>query len=79
MREAGLKLIGPGDITRHQAEAGQCGGRPITMHHYHAELDNPENKRFRGAWKKESAQARRRLLRGRRMDGMAAIVSRGAG
>ena len=25
----------------------------ITMHHYHADLDNPENKRFVESWKKD--------------------------
>src|SRR2546428_904924 len=55
MREAGIKLIGPGDITQDtklQAMGSAAVGL-ITMHHYHADLDNPENKRFVEAWKKE--------------------------
>src|SRR5258705_757107 len=55
MREAGIRLIGPGDITQDtklQAMGSAAVGL-ITMHHYHADLDNPENKRFVEAWKKE--------------------------
>jgi branched-chain amino acid transport system substrate-binding protein len=53
MRAAGIKLIGPGDITQDnklQAMGKDAVGL-ITMHHYHADLDNPENKRFVAAWK----------------------------
>src|SRR5580693_4040956 len=55
MRAAGIKLIGPGDITQDfklQAMGDAAIGL-ITMHHYNADLDNPENKRFVAAWKKE--------------------------
>ena len=55
MREAGIRLIGPGDITQDtklQAMGAAAVGL-VTMHHYHADLDNPENKRFVEAWKKE--------------------------
>jgi branched-chain amino acid transport system substrate-binding protein len=55
MRDAGIKLIGPGDITddiKLQAMGPAAVGL-ITMHHYHAYLDNPENKRFVAAWQKE--------------------------
>src|SRR4029078_9419857 len=55
MRDAGIKLIGPGDITQDiklQAMGDTAVGL-ITMHHYNADLDNPENKRFVAAWKKE--------------------------
>src|SRR5437773_8661971 len=55
MRDAGIKLIGPGDITQDtklQAMGSAAVGL-ITMHHYHADLDNPENKRFVEARKKE--------------------------
>ena len=54
MREAGIKLIGPGDITQDtklQAMGNAAVGL-ITMHHYNADLDNAENKRFVAAWKK---------------------------
>ena len=53
MREAGIKLIGPGDIvqdTKLQAMGPAAVGL-ITMHHYNADLDNPENRRFVAGWK----------------------------
>src|SRR5262249_45746594 len=55
MRAAGIKLMGPGDITQDiKLQAmGDAGVGLITMHHYNADLDNPENKRFVAAWKKE--------------------------
>src|SRR3984957_1457348 len=55
MRAAGIKLIGPGDITQDfklQAMGDAAIGL-ITMHHYNADLDNPQNKRFVAAWKKD--------------------------
>lgn len=53
MRAAGIKLIGPGDITQDTKlqAMGDAAVGLITMHHYHADLDNPENKRFVAAWK----------------------------
>ena len=55
MREAGIKLMGPGDITQDTKLQGMGDAAVglITMHHYHADLDNAENKRFVAAWKKE--------------------------
>ena len=53
MRAAGVKLIGPGDITQDiklQAMGAAAVGL-ITVHHYNADLQNPENKRFVAAWK----------------------------
>ncbi len=55
MRAAGIKLIGPGDITQDtklQAMGSAAVGM-MTMHHYTADLDNPENKKFVAAWKKD--------------------------
>jgi branched-chain amino acid transport system substrate-binding protein len=54
MREAGIKLIGPGDITQDTKlqAMGDAAIGLITMHHYNADLDNAENKRFVAAWKK---------------------------
>ena len=77
MKEAGIKLIGPGDIT--QDTKLQSMGAPavglITMHHYNAFLDNPENKRFVEAWKKEfGANATPDFMAVGGYDGMAAIV-----
>jgi branched-chain amino acid transport system substrate-binding protein len=55
MRDAGIKLIGPGDITQDiklQAMGDAAVGL-ITMHHYNADLDNAENKRLVASWKKD--------------------------
>ncbi len=53
MRQAGIKLIGPGDITQDikLQSMGDAAVGLITMHHYNADLENAENKRFVGAWK----------------------------
>jgi branched-chain amino acid transport system substrate-binding protein len=55
MKGAGVRLIGPGDITQDTKlqAMGDAAIGLITMHHYHAYLDNPENKRFVAAWKKD--------------------------
>ncbi len=70
MRAAGIKLIGPGDIVQDiklQAMGDAAVGL-ITMHHYNADLNNPENKRFVAAWKKEyGAELDTRLHRRRRL------------
>ena len=77
MRQAGIKLIGPGDITQdNKLQAmGPAAVGLITMHHYHADLDNPENKRFVAAWKqaygKDSVPD---FMAVGAYDGMAAIV-----
>jgi len=77
MRDAGIKLIGPGDITQDiklQAMGDAAVGL-ITTHHYHADLDNPENKRFVAAWKKEyGADSTPDFLASGSYVGMAAIV-----
>ncbi len=53
MRAAGIKLIGPGDITQDikLQQMGDAAVGTITMHHYNADLDNPQNKRFVAAWR----------------------------
>ena len=77
MRQAGTKLIGPGDITQdNKLQAmGPAAVGLITMHHYHADLDNPENKRFVAAWKqaygKDSVPD---FMAVGAYDGMAAVV-----
>jgi branched-chain amino acid transport system substrate-binding protein len=77
MRAAGIKLIGPGDITQDtklQAMGPNAVGL-ITMHHYNADLDNPENKRFVTAWKKDyGADSTPDFMAAGGYDGMAAIV-----
>lgn len=53
--KAGIKLIGPGDITTDE-ELSNMGDVPlgvITAHHYSAAGDRPANKAFLAAWKKE--------------------------
>jgi branched-chain amino acid transport system substrate-binding protein len=77
MRQAGIKLIGPGDITQDnklQAMGKDAVGL-ITMHHYHADLDNAENKRFVASWKKDyGADAIPDFMAVGGYDGMAAIA-----
>jgi branched-chain amino acid transport system substrate-binding protein len=53
MADAGIRLIGPGDITQDTKlqGMGQDAVGMITMHHYAASYDNPENKEFVAAWK----------------------------
>jgi branched-chain amino acid transport system substrate-binding protein len=53
--KAGIKFIGPGDITTDE-ELPNMGDAPlgvITMHHYSAAADRPANKAFIARWKKE--------------------------
>jgi branched-chain amino acid transport system substrate-binding protein len=53
--KAGIKFIGPGDITTDE-ELPNMGDVPIgviTMHHYSAAATRPANKSFIAAWKKE--------------------------
>ncbi len=77
MRAAGIKLIGPGDITQDiKLQAmGQAAAGMITTHHYNADLDNPANKRLVAAWKKEyGADSTPDFMAVQGYDGMAAIA-----
>jgi len=77
MRAAGIKLIGPGDIVQdNKLQAmGPAAVGLITMHHYNADLDNPENKRFVAAWKKDhGADSTPDFTAVGAYDGMAAVV-----
>ena len=77
MRADGIKLIGPGDITQDikLQGMGDAAVGLITMHHYNADLDNPENKRFVAAWKKDyGADSTPDFTAVGGYDGMAAIV-----
>jgi len=77
MKAAGIKLIGPGDITQDTKlqDMGPAAVGLITMHHYNADLDNPENKRFVEAWKKEyGANSTTDFMAVGGYDGMAAII-----
>lgn len=53
MAQAGIKLIGPGDITPDTKlqSMGDAAVGMITMHHYSADYDTPENQAFVKAWK----------------------------
>jgi branched-chain amino acid transport system substrate-binding protein len=77
MREAGIRLIGPGDITQDNKlqGMGKAAVGLITMHHYHADLTNPENQRFVASWKKDyGANTTPDFMAVGGFDGMAAIV-----
>jgi branched-chain amino acid transport system substrate-binding protein len=77
MRAAGIKLIGPGDITQDikLQGMGDAAIGLITMGHYNADLDNPRNKAFVAAWKKEyGADSTPDFTAVGGYDGMAAIV-----
>jgi len=77
MRAAGIKLIGPGDIVQDikLQGMGDAAVGLITMLHYYADLDNPQNKRFVAAWKKEyGADSTPDFMAVGAFDGMAAIV-----
>jgi branched-chain amino acid transport system substrate-binding protein len=74
---AGVRLIGPGDITQDTKlqAMGDAAVGLITMHHYHANLDNAENKRFVADWKKAyGANTTPDFMAVGGYDGMALIV-----
>ena len=52
---AGIKLIGPGDITTDEElpNMGDVALGVLTVHHYSAAATRPQNKAFVEAWKKE--------------------------
>src|SRR6266404_4644403 len=56
--KAGIKLIGPGDITTDEElpNMGDVALGVLTVHHYSAAADRPANKDFVAAWKKEYGQ-----------------------
>jgi branched-chain amino acid transport system substrate-binding protein len=77
MRAAGIRLIGPGDITQDTKLQGMGDAAIglITTHHYNADLNNAENKRFVAAWKKEyGADSVPDFMAVGAYNGMAAIV-----
>ncbi|HEY2530209.1 MAG TPA: ABC transporter substrate-binding protein [Xanthobacteraceae bacterium] len=77
MKTAGTKLIGPGDITQDVKLQGMGDDAVglITMHHYNADLDNPQNKAFVAAWKKAyGPDSTTDFFAVGAWDGMAAIV-----
>ena len=77
MAAAGIKLIGPGDIVQDiklQAMGDAAIGL-MTVHHYNADLDNPQNRRFVAAWKAAyGADSTPDFMAVGAYDGMAAVV-----
>src|SRR6266849_8939000 len=55
LAQAGIKLIGPGDITTDEElpNMGEVALGVLTVHHYSAAAERPANKAFVAAWKKE--------------------------
>lgn len=77
MANAGIKLIGPGDITQDTKLQGMGDAAEglITMHHYSADYDTPINKAFVKAWKDEyGADTTPDFMGVAGWDGMAAIA-----
>jgi branched-chain amino acid transport system substrate-binding protein len=76
MRAAGIKLIGPGDITQ-DSELPNMGDVPlgvVTVHHYSSAAERPENKKFVELWKKEyGADTEPDFFGVQGWDGMAAV------
>jgi branched-chain amino acid transport system substrate-binding protein len=77
MKDAGVRLIGPGDIvqdTKLQG-LGDVAVGVITLGQYQADLDNPANKKFVAAWKEAYGDDSTPDFMGAAgYDGMAAIV-----
>lgn len=77
MRKAGIKLIGPADLTQDTKlqGLGPDAVGVVVMGHYQADLKNPENRAFVKAWKKKyGANTTPDFLASQGYDGMAAIV-----
>jgi len=76
LKEAGIRLIGPGDITQDTELQGMGDSAVgmITAHHYSADYDTPENQAFVKAWKAEyGAESIPDFMAVAGYDGMAAI------
>jgi branched-chain amino acid transport system substrate-binding protein len=77
MADAGIKLIGPGDITQDTKLQGMGDDAVglVTMHHYSADYDTPKNKAFVKAWKEAyGADTTPDFMGVAGWDGMAAIA-----
>ena len=75
---AGVRLIGPGDITQDtQLQVlGDAAVGVVTMGQYQADLDNPANQKFVAAWKQAyGADSTPDFMAAQGYDGMAAIVA----
>jgi branched-chain amino acid transport system substrate-binding protein len=76
LAQAGIKLIGPGDITTDEElpNMGDVALGVLTVHHYSAAAERPANKAFVAAWKKEyGANETPNFLSAGSWDGMALI------
>jgi branched-chain amino acid transport system substrate-binding protein len=76
MDKAGIRLIGPGDITEDTQLQGMGPAAIglVTTHHYNADLDTPENKTFTRAWKRTyGPKSTANFMGVQGYDGMAAI------
>jgi branched-chain amino acid transport system substrate-binding protein len=77
MREAGVRLIGPGDLTQDTKlqVLGDVAVGVVTLGQYQADHDNPVNQKFVAAWKEAyGADATPDFMAAAGYDGMAAIV-----
>jgi branched-chain amino acid transport system substrate-binding protein len=77
MAKAGIRLIGPGDITQDTKlqDMGDAAVGLTTMHHYSADYDSPENQAFVKAWKAAyGADSTPDFMGVAGWDGMAAIA-----
>jgi len=77
MKDAGIRLIGPGDITQDTKLQGMGDDAVglITMHHYSADYKNTENQAFVKAWKAAyGAKTTPDFMGVQGWDGMAAIA-----
>jgi branched-chain amino acid transport system substrate-binding protein len=77
MKAAGIQLIGTGDIVPDNMlqGMGDMAVGLITVHHYNADLDNPQNKAFVAAWRQAyGPDAAPDFTSVGAWDGMAAIV-----
>lgn len=77
LSDAGVRLIGPGDITPDNKLQGMGADAEglIIMHHYSADYDTPENRAFVQAWKAEYGEdSTPEFMAVAGWDGMAAIV-----
>jgi branched-chain amino acid transport system substrate-binding protein len=78
LASAGVKLIGPGDITTDEElqNMGDVALGVTTVHHYSAAATRPANKAFVAAWKREyGANETPNFVAVGGYDGMAAIMS----
>lgn len=75
LAEAGIKLIGTGDVTDDDIlnNMGEVALGTITTHHYSAAHDSPENKAFVGAFKAANKDMRPNFMAVGGYDGMALI------